>query len=36
MDGVVENLPRVSSPVSLCDGGCGGESTTCQLTCESV
>ena len=32
MEGVVENLPCVSSLVSLCDG----ESTACQFTCESV
>ena len=36
MEPVVENLPRVSSLVSLCDGASGGESTTCQFTCESV
>ena len=36
METVVENLPCVSSLVSLCDGDCGGESTMCQFTCESV
>ena len=32
METVVENLPGISSLVSLCDG----ESTACQFTGESV
>ena len=37
MEAVVEKkLPHVSSLVSLCDGAGGGESTSCQFTCESV